>query len=61
MVLNLCPKYYREPRLPEQTYPVFNQDGHFFTSTFILEVDRRALEANEGQELVEHNRHVRDM
>lgn len=44
-----CPKYHREPRPPEQTFPVFNFDGKYFTSAFILGVDRRALERDEKQ------------
>lgn len=51
VVTSFCPKYHREPRLPEQTYPVFNFDCKYFTSAFILEVDRRGLERNESQEL----------
>jgi hypothetical protein len=60
VVMHFCPKYYRPPRLPEQTCPVFNTDGHYFTSAFILQVDQRVLAHNENQELADHNKHVRD-
>lgn len=56
----LCPKYQREPLPPEQTYPVFNNDGKYFTSAFLLGVDRRVLMKNEQQEMSDHQRQIRE-
>ena len=47
--LQFCPKYQREPLPPEHTYPEYNDDGKFYTSAFILGVDRRVLVKNEQQ------------
>ena len=56
-----CPKYHREPRLPEATFPVFNTDARYYTSAFVLDVDRRALQRNSNMELAEHTKHVKEL
>ena len=56
-----CPKYHREPRLPEPTFPIFNFDGKYYTSAFVLGIDKRALEVNCSLELAEHTRHVKEL
>jgi hypothetical protein len=58
--LQFCPKYQREPLPPEHTYPEYNDDGKFYTSAFILGVDRRVLVKNEQQELMDHQKQIRD-
>jgi hypothetical protein len=58
--LQFCPKYQREPLPPEHTYPEYNDDDKFYTSAFILGVDRRVLIKNEQQELMDHQKQIRD-
>lgn len=58
--LQFCPKYQREPLPPEHTYPEYNNDEKFYTSAFILGVDRRVLLKNEQQELMDHQKQIRD-
>lgn len=56
----LCPKYQRDPLPPEQNYPVYNNDNKFYTSAFILGVEKRALYKNDQQERMEHQRQVKE-
>lgn len=60
-VVTFCPKFHRQPRPLEHTYPVFNQDGKYYTSAFILGTDARTLQHNDAQELNDHNKHMKDM
>jgi len=39
--MNFCPKYHRGDLPPENTFPEFNKDGIFYTSAFILGVDKK--------------------
>ena len=55
-----CPKYQREPQPPEHTYPEYNDDRKFYTSAFVLGVDRRVLVKNEQQEIMDHQKQIRD-
>ena len=47
--VTFCPKFHREPRQPETTYPIFNEDTKYYTSAFILGVDARNLQQNDLQ------------
>ncbi len=58
--LLFCPKYQRDPLPPEHTYPEYNNDEKFYTSAFILGVDRRVLLKNEQLELMDHQKQIRD-
>jgi hypothetical protein len=58
--LLFCPKYQREPQPPEFIHPEFNNDLKYYTSAFILGVDRRVLVKNEQQEIMDHQKQVRD-
>lgn len=42
-LITFCPKFHREPKMPESTYPIFNQDEKYYTSAFILGVDAKTL------------------
>lgn len=55
-----CPKYQREPMPPEHTYPQYNNDGKYYTTAFILGVDRRVLNKNDLQEVMDHQKLIRD-
>lgn len=47
--LLFCPKYQREPLPPERTYPEFNDDFLYYTSAFVLGVDKRLMMKNQQQ------------
>ena len=58
--VQFCPKFQRDPLPPDHTFPQYNNDGKYFTSAFILGVDRRILVKNEQQELMDHQKQIRD-
>jgi hypothetical protein len=41
-----CPKFQRDPLPPEHTFPEYNDDRKYYTSAFILGVDKRILIKN---------------
>jgi len=37
----MCPKYQRGDLPPESSFPEYNNDGLYYTSAFVLGVDRK--------------------
>ena len=51
-MVSFCPKIPRGNQPPESAFPEFNQDRLYFTSAFVLGIDKRALEQNKKEELI---------
>ena len=55
----MCPKYQRGLP-PASTRPEFNCDQLYYTSAFLTGVEKRELELSSKEELIEHQRLVRE-
>lgn len=58
--LTFCPKYQREPLPPEHTFAEYNNDGLFYTSAFVLGVEKKSIAKNLQREMLDHQKLIKE-